>query len=394
MEKIYFVLREFFSKNSFPFDVHNYIMSLFVATNNYNIHNSEGNCLLQTPTDQLYKWLFQSDNPYQSKLTKLELPPVRKVIQIYHQTYALTHSNELYSFKNNEVKMLLSNVKDIVLEHGHIIAIKMSGTLWRMGFAYLSQESPLSNVKNVFCTGLYDTVFAITKSNELYTWHSKSFGRPEKVILPEEIIIKHIEVLGKSIALTINNELYDLKELKIILPNVRKLISNHNRLMVISLTNELYWWGCRNNPSPVNMKLSNIKDAFFGEDYRVALTYNGDIFAWGDNRYGKLGTGDCKFQAKPQKIDLANVKEIYLYGQRSYAITNKNELFAWGYNSNGELALGHKDKVFTPQKVNISNVKQIFFEYKRTIFITYSNKMYMSLLNNSQFDSQPREVSF
>lgn len=263
MEQPYIILKEFFLHNDYPIDVHNYIMSLLVSTSNYNIHNSEGNCLLQTPDDQLHNWLFQLDKPYQSKLTKTKLPPVRKVIQIYHQTYALTHSNELYSLKSNETKMILPNVRDIVQLYNCIIATMINGTLWIVGSIHVRQKSPLSNVKNIFCTGLYDTIFAITESNELYSWESGSFCQPNKIILPDEIIIKDIEVLGKSIALTTNNELYDLKELKIILSNVRKVISNHNRFMAISLTNELYWWGCRNNPLPVNMKLSNIKDAFF-----------------------------------------------------------------------------------------------------------------------------------
>ena len=393
MEKTYFILKEFFLERSFPKDVLNYIMSLLVATSNFNIYNGENN-LLQTPSDQIYNWAFDKANPYKCKLSKIELPSVRKVIQIFLQTFVLTKTNELYSLKSNEIKIILSNVRDILLEDGHIIAITINGTLWRMGYSYLSQESPLSNVKNVFCIDLYDMIFAITETDELYTWESKSFCQPEKVILPDKVVTKDIEVSGKSIALTTNNELYDLKGLTIILPNIRKGIYNHNRIMAITLTNELYLWGCRNAPLPVNMKLSNVKDAFFGEDYRVALTHNGDIYAWGDNRYGKLGTGNCKFAATPQKIDLPNVKEIYLHGQRSYAITYKNELFAWGYNANGELALGHKDKIYLPQKVEISNVKQIFFQYKCTIFATYSNKIYMSVLDNDKFDSKPREILF
>jgi len=82
--------------------------------------------------------------------------------------------------------------------------------------------------------------------------------------------------------------------------------------------------------------------------HTLALDENGDVWAWGYNGYGQLGTNNTTSYNIPQRISRATyfnnqaVVAIWAFGNRtgwSMAVTADNNLYVWGYNGNGQLGL-------------------------------------------------------
>ncbi|XP_012283893.1 probable E3 ubiquitin-protein ligase HERC4 isoform X2 [Orussus abietinus] len=80
-----------------------------------------------------------------------------------------------------------------------------------------------------------------------------------------------------------------------------------------------------------------------GLNHTLALTNNGDLYAWGSNNDGQLGLGpDIKKETKPKHIQsLATVPIAFIAcgGYHSIAVSKSGAVFAWGKNSFGQLGL-------------------------------------------------------
>lgn len=78
-----------------------------------------------------------------------------------------------------------------------------------------------------------------------------------------------------------------------------------------------------------------------GENFSVALTADGKVFAWGDNAFGQLGVGSTADSSTPVAVNglLAGkvVSQISAGGGHVLALTNLGEVFAWGSGTTGEL---------------------------------------------------------
>ncbi len=71
-----------------------------------------------------------------------------------------------------------------------------------------------------------------------------------------------------------------------------------------------------------------------GQDHSMALATNGQLYAWGANASGQLGTGDTKTYKTPQLIALprgvTSWAAIAAGPGTSYATSNAGKLYAWG----------------------------------------------------------------
>jgi alpha-tubulin suppressor-like RCC1 family protein len=77
---------------------------------------------------------------------------------------------------------------------------------------------------------------------------------------------------------------------------------------------------------------------FCGDFHGLALDYNGQAWAWGDNSYGNLGNNDVSGKCTPVSVHgvhtFCQISGGYLY---SVAIDNNNIMWSWGYNNFGQL---------------------------------------------------------
>lgn len=110
----------------------------------------------------------------------------------------------------------------------------------------------------------------------------------------------------------------------------------------------------------------------------VILTKDGEIYAFGDNKYGQLGRGVASIKAddfSPREIKSDKIwTDIYAISEHIYAFDESKNLYAWGRNDNYSLGLGtdYKDSLFvlTPAPVTY---KRIVDEITENIPINYND---------------------
>lgn len=73
-----------------------------------------------------------------------------------------------------------------------------------------------------------------------------------------------------------------------------------------------------------------------GEFHTVALSKDGEIWAWGNGEYGRLGNGETDTFEVPEPIEFfadVNVVSISAGRDFTFALTDNGELYGWGGNS-------------------------------------------------------------
>lgn len=100
--------------------------------------------------------------------------------------------------------------------------------------------------------------------------------------------------------------------------------------------------------------LSNVKKVATGNGHACALTYDGNVYCWGQNYHGQIGTGTIdkslpiipyasKVVKGHQNKDndeftyLTNIKDIVAAHNSVCAVTKDGEVFCWGDNSSMQL---------------------------------------------------------
>jgi len=90
----------------------------------------------------------------------------------------------------------------------------------------------------------------------------------------------------------------------------------------------------------------------------AAVKNNGDLYTWGDNYYGQLGTGD-KVDSTVPVLVLTNVVKVAMSRSVCMAITTDGSLYVWGEGSDGRLGLGGSTDILTPTKVGSASWQDI-----------------------------------
>lgn len=101
----------------------------------------------------------------------------------------------------------------------------------------------------------------------------------------------------------------------------------------------------------------------------VYLSVEGNVYSWGDNRFGQLGIDSEANSRKPRKV--TKFKDIYIekvacgdthmlalsgtpFIKCNIAATGK--VFACGSNSHGELGIGNNESKRTPEEVEFAEL--------------------------------------
>ena len=93
-----------------------------------------------------------------------------------------------------------------------------------------------------------------------------------------------------------------------------------------------------------------------GDDFSLAVGSDGDIYSWGDNRYGELGDGTTTDQSTPEKITLpggVTALSVSAGNDFSLAVGSDGDIYAWGDNGYGELGDGTTWNQSTPEKITL-----------------------------------------
>jgi len=78
-------------------------------------------------------------------------------------------------------------------------------------------------------------------------------------------------------------------------------------------------------------------DVVMGDGVVAVLSLDGNIYTWGKNTYGQLGSSSLDvgttIDQNPVKVDGGNYKSIFVCNNTFYAITNDGDMYAWGHNT-------------------------------------------------------------
>ena len=120
-----------------------------------------------------------------------------------------------------------------------------------------------------------------------------------------------------------------------------------------------------------------IQQVSLGGQHSAAITEEGDLYLWGGNVYGQLGTGGWNWNgdATPNKI-LKNVKQVSLGGQHSAAITENGDLYLWGCGYLGQI--GNGTYTMRNERIKImEHVKQVSLSELHSAAITENGDLYL-----------------
>ncbi|XP_038980993.1 ultraviolet-B receptor UVR8-like isoform X3 [Phoenix dactylifera] len=92
--------------------------------------------------------------------------------------------------------------------------------------------------------------------------------------------------------------------------------------------------------------------------HTVCTSVDGDVYSFGGNQFGQLGTGSDQAETLPKLLDAAclenkNAKMVSCGARHSAMITEDGEVFCWGWNKYGQLGLGDAIDRSIPSRVPI-----------------------------------------
>ncbi|XP_018584674.2 RCC1 and BTB domain-containing protein 1-like isoform X1 [Scleropages formosus] len=132
-----------------------------------------------------------------------------------------------------------------------------------------------------------------------------------------------------------------------------------------------------------NLLTKKVTDVACGSHHSMARTSEGEVFAWGYNNCGQVGSGTSTNQPTPRRVSncLQNKTVVGIAcGQTSsMAVVDNGEVYAWGYNGNGQLGLGTNVNQLTPCRLTALQglcVLQIACGYAHTLALTDEGLLY------------------
>lgn len=120
-----------------------------------------------------------------------------------------------------------------------------------------------------------------------------------------------------------------------------------------------------------------------GSHHTLALTSEGEVFAWGWNNCGQIGCGMTSNQSGPRRVLGPNtgkrVKTIACGQTSSVAVLDTGEVYTWGYNGNGQLGIGNNMNQESPIRViglGSAVVVKVACGYAHTLALTDEGVLY------------------
>lgn len=100
------------------------------------------------------------------------------------------------------------------------------------------------------------------------------------------------------------------------------------------------------------------------QHHTLALTGDGEVYAWGANHYRQLGDGSTTDRTTPVLVQVpGTVVQVVAGGTHSLALNDDGEVYAWGYSNRGQVGTGVQGNfvtVATPTKLDLpANVVEI-----------------------------------
>ena len=280
-------------------------------------------------------------------------------------------SNTTYA-EPQEVTAIPDGMKftKIAVGRNHSLALGTDGNVYSFGLnanGQLGDGTTSNSGKLIKVEGLSDIVkisayenmsMAIDKDGNLYTWGEGYSKTPTKI----EFYSKVIDMSGKLL-LSEYGTVWDMK-------NIYQKVAG----------------------------LTNVVEITSGDSHNLALKSDGTVYAWGNNTYGQLGTGDVQNSDTPTLIkDVPEIESVKAGKYNSYLLSTDGEIYSFGGNSNNSLGLNTTDNyIAVPTKVESSRVQRISAGQNYALYVRDDGYVYSWGQNTygqlGHFDRQEKAV--
>lgn len=125
-----------------------------------------------------------------------------------------------------------------------------------------------------------------------------------------------------------------------------------------------------------------------GDEHSAVLDKDGNVWLWGKNDYGQVGTGTKENQYVPVKI-MSDVKSVSLGANHSGVIKNDNSLWLWGYNDSGRLGNGNTEETFDKIKA-MEDVAAVSLGMGQSAAIKTDGSLWVWGANGAHWDTKVR----
>ncbi len=188
-------------------------------------------------------------------------------------------------------------------------------------------------------------------------------------------------------------------------PSIASVVTGANFTIALDSQGNVWAWGQNNkgqlgngtlndssNKSPVligeDTPLNNVKQIAAGEYHAAALTQNGEVYMWGYNYFGQIGSTEKRTELYAQKVDIPNstkIKQISCGADYTLMVTDSGDVLGIGDSSDGQLGY-YNDLGFTsireidelkPSEDNkLPTIKQVSAGYNHILALDDSGKVW------------------
>ena len=94
------------------------------------------------------------------------------------------------------------------------------------------------------------------------------------------------------------------------------------------------------------------KDISSGDAHACGVTFNGEIYCWGDNDLGQLGQGNTKSSSSPVKVAGSSWESVSAGGEHTCAVKSDGSGWCWGKNDFHQVSPSSNYQENSPVKLN------------------------------------------
>ncbi|MBR0089288.1 MAG: hypothetical protein IJP94_05535, partial [Clostridia bacterium] len=289
----------------------------------------------------------------------------------------------VYALKQGSGTLRFSNIVAMGIGKEHMTAVLIDGTVWSWGNNYMGQlgtknQSYAKTEENLVpvLTGddeaskiIFDYIKVINEATGMMT--SEYIGSesiPPVIIIADDKNIK-IEIDQIKRFHSVGFNLIGRDE-KLPIDGTVTITSDNTLIATVSLSSDTLWEDIipfkGDDYERGDVEITAVNGAYSGiltvrikspydfadpmiasgENFTVALKSDGTVWAWGDNTYGQLGTGDNNSTQGPKQVlapagsvteYLSGVLKVSAGKYHVLAMTSDGEVISWGWNEYGQL---------------------------------------------------------
>ncbi len=254
--------------------------------------------------------------------------------------------------------------------------------------------------------------------SDIFCWGNNGCGQYGNGKLDyENTSIDFINALRQTSESFLRSRFYGKNQNK---PELNNLLSNLKidalkcgflHSLALTKNGEVYAWGLISTggnieemfqPTPVKLEDFDGEKVVMiscGYKHSMALIETGRVFSWGENSYGQLGIGNEIYRDRPKLIEIKNVtfKKISCGHRHNLLLSNNGEIYAFGDNRHRQIGNGRKEMQTKPVKLIIDNkFINIATHFMEDISVSLSNdnKFYVWGKCGNEIHSTPTLTNF